>query len=52
MIKEALDEKYSYQIDEYDMVHLFRGEDCQHDSMVVVFYGKELKNERINKRTN
>ena len=30
MIKEALDEKYSYQIDEYDMVHLFRGEeDCQ-----------------------
>lgn len=30
MIKEALDEKYSYQIDEYSMVHLFRGEeDCQ-----------------------
>lgn len=30
MIKEALDEKYSYQIDEYGMVHLFRGkEDCQ-----------------------
>lgn len=23
MIKEALDEKYSYQIDEYGMVHLF-----------------------------
>lgn len=30
MIKEALDEKYIYQIDEYGMVHLFRGEeDCQ-----------------------
>ena len=30
MIKEALDEKYSYQIDERGMVHLFRGEeDCQ-----------------------
>ena len=30
MIKEALDEKYSYQVDEYGMVHLFRGEeDCQ-----------------------
>ena len=30
MIREALDEKYSYQIDEYGMVHLFRGEeDCQ-----------------------
>ena len=28
--KEALDEKYSYQIDEHGMVHLFRGEeDCQ-----------------------
>lgn len=30
MIKEALDEKYSYQIDECGMVHLFHGEeDCQ-----------------------
>ncbi len=30
MIKEALDGKYSYQIDEYGTVHLFRGEeDCQ-----------------------
>ena len=30
MIREALDEKYSYQIDERGMVHLFRGEeDCQ-----------------------
>lgn len=30
MIREALDEKYSYQIDEYGMIHLFRGEeDCQ-----------------------
>ena len=30
MIKEALDEKYSYQVDERGMVHLFRGEeDCQ-----------------------
>ena len=30
MIREALDEKYSYQIDEHGMVHLFRGEeDCQ-----------------------
>ena len=30
MIREALDGKYSYQIDEYGMVHLFRGEeDCQ-----------------------
>ena len=30
MIKEALDEKYSYQIDEHGMVHLFRGEEvCQ-----------------------
>ena len=30
MIKEALDGKYSYQIDEYGMVQLFRGEeDCQ-----------------------
>ena len=29
-IREALDEKYSYQIDECGMVHLFRGEeDCQ-----------------------
>ena len=29
-MKEALDEKYSYQIDEHGMVHLFRGEeDCQ-----------------------
>ena len=28
--KEALDEKYSYQIDEHGMVHLFRGEEnCQ-----------------------
>jgi hypothetical protein len=27
MIKKALDEKYSYQIDEYNVVHLFRGED-------------------------
>ena len=28
--KEALDEKYSYQIDEHGTVHLFRGEeDCQ-----------------------
>ena len=30
MNKKALDEKYSYQIDEHDVVHLFRGEeDCQ-----------------------
>ena len=30
MIREALDEKYSYQIDEHGMVHLFRGEeDCR-----------------------
>ena len=30
MIREALDEKYSYQIDEHGVVHLFRGEeDCQ-----------------------
>ena len=30
MIREALDEKYSYQIDENNVVHLFRGEeDCQ-----------------------
>lgn len=30
MIKEALDGKYSYQIDEHSVVHLFRGEeDCQ-----------------------
>ena len=30
MIKKALDEKYSYQIDEHNIVHLFRGEDdCQ-----------------------
>ena len=30
MIKEALYEKYSYQIDENNIVHLFRGEeDCQ-----------------------
>ena len=30
MIKEALDEKYSYQVDEQGMVHLFRGEeDCR-----------------------
>ena len=30
MIREALDEKYSYQIDEHGMVHLFRGEEnCQ-----------------------
>ena len=27
MIRETLDEKYSYQIDEYGMVHLFRGEE-------------------------
>lgn len=27
MIREALDEKYSYQIDEHGMVHLFRGEE-------------------------
>ena len=30
MTKKALDEKYSYQIDEHDVVHLFRGEEnCQ-----------------------
>ena len=30
MTREALDEKYSYQIDEHGMVHLFRGEEaCQ-----------------------
>ena len=30
MNKKALDEKYSYQIDEHYVVHLFRGEDdCQ-----------------------
>ena len=30
MTKKALDEKYSYQIDEHNVVHLFRGEDdCQ-----------------------
>ena len=30
MIKKALDEKYSYQIDEHYIVHLFHGEDdCQ-----------------------
>lgn len=30
MTKKALDEKYSYQIDEHNIVHLFRGEDdCQ-----------------------
>ena len=30
MIKETLDEKYSYQIDENNVVRLFRGEeDCQ-----------------------
>ena len=30
MTKEELDEKYSYQIDEQGMVHLFRGkENCQ-----------------------
>lgn len=30
MIREALDEKYSYQIDENNVVRLFRGEeDCQ-----------------------
>lgn len=29
-MKKALDEKYSYQIDENNVVHLFRGEeDCQ-----------------------
>lgn len=27
MIREVLDEKYSYQIDEHGMVHLFRGEE-------------------------
>ncbi len=30
MTKKALDEKYSYQIDEHNVIHLFRGEDeCQ-----------------------
>lgn len=30
MNKKALNEKYSYQIDEYNVVHLFRGkDDCQ-----------------------
>jgi len=30
MDKKELDEKYSYQIDEHNVVHLFRGEDdCQ-----------------------
>ncbi len=30
MNKEQLDEKYSYQIDKNDIIHLFRGEDeCQ-----------------------
>ena len=30
MTKKSLDEKYSYQIDEHNVVHLFRGEDdCQ-----------------------
>lgn len=30
MTKKALDEKYSYQIGEHNVVHLFRGEeDCQ-----------------------
>ncbi len=30
MIKKALDEKYAYQIDEHNIVHLFREEDdCQ-----------------------
>ncbi len=30
MIKKALDEKYAYQIDEHNIVHLFRGkDDCQ-----------------------
>ena len=30
MTKKALDEKYFYQIDEHNTVHLFRGkEDCQ-----------------------
>ncbi len=30
MIKKALDEKYFYQIDEHNIVHLFREEDdCQ-----------------------
>ena len=30
MIKKALDNKYSYQIDEQNIVHLFRNEeDCQ-----------------------
>ena len=27
MIRETLDEKYNYQIDENSVVHLFRGED-------------------------
>jgi len=30
MAKKSLDEKYSYQIDEHNVVHLFRGgDDCQ-----------------------
>ena len=50
MIREALDEKYSYQIDERGMVHLFRGEeDCQqyltNPLLSVIFKIEALKKE-------
>ena len=52
MIKEALDEKYSYQIDENNIVHLFRGkEDCQqyltNPLLSAIFKIEALKKENV-----
>ena len=58
-IKEALDEKYSYQIDENNVVHLFRGEeDCQKyltNSLISAIFKIEAlkkKNEDLKKQTD
>lgn len=50
MTKKALDEKYSYQIDKHNVVHLFRGEDeCQqyltNPLLSAIFKVEELEKE-------
>lgn len=50
--KEELDEKYSYQIDEQGMVHLFRGEEnCQqyltNPLLSTIFKIEALKKENV-----
>lgn len=49
MNKKALNEKYSYQIDEYNVVHLFRGEDEYQQYLINPLLSAIFKIETIEK---